>query len=263
MNKYEFHETKFNIKNSSETEILKKYIEKYNPEVIECSVKINEKTTEYSRTNFWFNTSENSIRKIIGFFKEFQTIFNIDKNNIKKIFIETNKDCKIEQICVGIDSRNNEKSRLKLWFTCKNYAEILKKILDKYPSENFKSIIISNKLLFGYDFYKNEKTEYKIYPKYFPEDIEFLENNNIITKKTKIFLQNAQRFYTTHRTDTNKKILHIRPIDEESLIKKINNNKLKEIYTSIKEYPGKKRILISINQQEIEENKFSNINIYY
>ena len=89
MNKYEFHETKFNIKNSSETEILKKYIEKYNPEVIECSVKINEKTTEYSRTNFWFNTSKNSIRKIIGFFKEFQTIFNIDKNNIKKIFIET------------------------------------------------------------------------------------------------------------------------------------------------------------------------------
>lgn len=220
---------------------------------IEKSIKYENNKFYSKRINLWFKNAKEH-KKVIKEIINYINLFYPTKLEELKKFFKIIDSKSIRIIVLGIDTRKNEKTRLKIWtINKKNKTELNKIINQIFPKK--KITIINNELLIGIDISKT-KINYKIYPIYFEKDLKLIEKIPIKFKK------NIERVHIAYTEKNNNKVLHIIPKKINQLIQEINLSALNTTYQKIKKYKDKK-IIISLDLKEMKNNKITKFNIYY
>jgi len=298
--KYMFHKRTFNIKDTiylKEFETLLNASQDYR---LECSCKIEGKKIYPVRFNIWYNKGNiNNINLIFNFFKKVSKCpgITINYNLIKKVFNKNFNLEKTEQVVIGIDYRREiNESRLKMWFIIRNYPEKMKEVLSIHGyDKKILDLIINDELLFGFDFYFDGRTNIKIYPhfngKCLKDVLTLKKQENFIKYKivkfslvnkvknsvfklykqlksifsNKIFdlIGECDELYVSFRGKGYKKVLHFHPRRRELFVKQLNNKRLGEISSVIKNKNFGNKGVVSLYEDEINNNLIKKVNIYY
>lgn len=272
--KYLFHRRQFRIVESPLFLSFERLIDdEKTPFSLECSCKLNDTYIFPGRFNVWYKDKSNfhqNILSIISFFRDISKTgyFKIDVPRFKEI-IDRIDLVKTSQIIVGVDFRETlSDSRIKLWLIVKNDHEMVSDILKRYDVERqdfLKESMISDDLLFGFDFYPSGKIDTKIYPLYTEKDIPVLIGKKIVPNDLRILriLEQTRSFHISFKTATDEKIYHLRPKDEMQFISHLKNESISSLFSQISVFPYRNKMIISLSEKEIIVDRIRSANIYY
>lgn len=274
IDKYVFHKTLFKITDSPQLLIFKKYLhEEKIPFSLECSCKLDSNQIFSERFNMWYKDGKYfpvAVKGIVSFFRELSRKgdFKMDLPRFRNIIGDIDYD-KTAQIILGVDFRKDfSDSRAKLWFILKDNPRKIADLLTQYDYEirdQVKSSIISDTLLYGFDFYPSGRIDTKIYPIYYEKDIPSLRERGLLPNSERLsdMLNRSNSFHISFKNTVSDKIYHMRPKDPDRFIQGLNNKDISTLYSMISGFSGRNTVIVSISEKEIISGRITSANIYY
>lgn len=239
---------------------------KASPEAhLECSCKIIGETVHPLRFNLWYkNNGEAGLNpKIDKFLKNYAQIFQLDLSLYQQIVDKDFQYNKVKCTCIGIDARmQSSLSRVKLWYIIDQYPEKEVTILNFPEISPIAQILkIQPGLLFGFDFGLDGGTAVKVYPILHIPQIQQSRNllNILFGKKTMKLLEQCERVsfgFTTKKAGIS---LHLIPRNPKVFIENFHYPVLSRAY----HFSGSQKVIISLDQAEVESRSYSSFNLYY
>ncbi len=278
LTKYSNHINLFKInREDSYLKIFEKFITTSSEGILECSCKLESENIYPWRFNLWFtkwNISKN-IESWLNFIKEIIRCWaKLNISLLKNLFEWEFEYNLLESCIIWIDIREAfSESRCKFWLTINRWNyKLFNKIINLHGyNKDIEDVILTNKLLFWFDFYFDWRSKIKIYPSVTNESI----NNILIAKRfwkhySQKTIRIMQESHITHLSYTGiefEKIIHLNPYDIELMLEKIWSDKLKDITNKIKNiaYLNWKpsNYIIWLFESEISQNNIKNFNVYY
>jgi LynF/TruF/PatF family peptide O-prenyltransferase len=269
--KLENHKKTFKIKQDKYLTLFEEMLVKDRRCRLECSVKIEEGNIFPCRFNVWYKNIEKSkgLNHSLNFIKELSNRgVKINYELLNRILDLTSGPKIIGKVIAGIDLRDNlNESRAKLWLAINpEKREIFESILKEYKiNKKVSEVMIRKDFLFGLDLCFDGRTKLKIYPHFNRVD---LNNKKIRDKLKGVFssrvmnlIRGCHKLNISFEDKANERILHFHPLDLGSFIRKVNNRKLNETIKSINSQ--KEIVIVSLKENEINNNNIKNINFYY
>lgn len=238
---------------------------------IEFSVKFKNDKTYPFRINLWFH--DNYVKNINSAFALFKEIsekrFNVNYSELKKYFDRSFDLKRLKQFVIGIDTRDETiNSRLKLWFTIKNYPEKQLQVVESAKKDfpDIDDFVIHDELLFGFDFGYGGTTRMKVYPDFREPELNDPVLRKILrekfSEKVNSFIDKSHWLHIS-ADDSGRRILHFHPKSWEYFIDFVGNKSLKAHHIQLISSPVlMKDSVISMYEDEIDSGKIIEFNYY-
>jgi len=239
---------------------------KASPEAhLECSCKIVGDTVHPLRLNLWYkNNRETGLNsKIATFLKEYSQTFPLNFSLYQQLVGSNFEYDKVKCTALGIDTRKQfSESRIKLWHIIGHYPEKEEIVLD-FPeiSPIVRTLKIQPDLLFGFDFGLDGRTAVKVYPTLNRSQIQQSCSllNILFGTRTLELLKQCEWVNFGFTSKTAELSLHILPQDPKTFIENLNNQILSDTYR----LSGAQKVIVSLDQAEVERGCYSSFNLYY
>jgi len=238
---------------------------------LECSNKKKNRTIFSKRLNLWcLKVRADIFKNIDTFFQQIRLVENVNINFslFEKLFHDIAID-KIKQVITGIDLRAERKvSRLKYWLIIQDSSQKIDEILSihGYNDSVLELMDSSDGLLFGIDFYLNGDSRLKIYPMFEEHQINnpYCQSKfrNLFGKQTLELIACCKRIQISFKDPCFKKIIHFHLMNPDEFILRLNHPLIFQINEKYKIYGYPLRV-ISLSDEELEQNKIEEVNLYY
>jgi LynF/TruF/PatF family peptide O-prenyltransferase len=270
--KYLFHKNAFHISENPYLNIFVELIEESSDCLLERSCKIEGSELYPARFNIWYfnKNHKKNINPVLSFLKRISECpgVTLDLGPLKHIFDKNFDLGKIWQVAAGIDHRNNlGDSRVKFWAIIFDYPKIFNRILLMHGyNKNVLNLIYGNLLLFGLDFYFDGRTKIKIYPRLDRMDLEnFAIQNKLkhtFSRKILKLVKNSYMLHTSFLGNNFSKVLHFHPNKWDLFVRQLNNKRITKVNKTIVNRKLDTGGVISLRENEINNSKLKNVNIY-
>lgn len=239
---------------------------KASPEAhLECSCKIIGGTVHPLRLNLWYkNNGESGLNpKIATFLNDYSQAFPLNFSIYQQLVGSDFEYDKVKCTALGIDARiQSSASRVKLWHIIGHYPEKEAMVLD-FPeiSPIARTLKIQPDLLFGFDFGLDGGTAVKVYPTLNISQIQRSRSlmNILFGTRTLALLEQCEWVNFGFTTKEAGLSLHLLPRDPKTFIDNFYHPALSDAYR----LSGAQKVIISLDQAEVERGCYSSFNLYY
>lgn len=239
---------------------------KASPEAhLECSFKIIGETVHPLRFNLWYeNNGESGLNpKIATFLKHYARDAPLNLSLYQQLIGTDFQYDKVKCTSLGIDARTQSSaSRVKLWHIIEHYPEKEAMVLD-FPeiSPIAGSLKIQPDLLFGFDFGPDGGTAVKVYPALHTSQVRQSRSllNILFGTRTLALLEQCEWVNFGFTTKEAGLSLHLLPRNPKMFIENLHYPVLSDAYR----LSGAQKVIISLDQAEVESGCYSSFNLYY
>ncbi|VVB92184.1 Uncharacterised protein [uncultured archaeon] len=232
---------------------------------LECSCKVCGEAVHPLRFNLWYkNSGEFSLNpKIVTFLKNYAQAFPLNFSLYQQLVGTDFQYDKVKCTSLGIDVRTQSSaSRVKLWHIIEHYPEKEAMVLN-FPeiSPIARILKIQPGLLFGFDFGLDGGTAVKVYPVLHTSHIQQSRSllNILFGARTLALLEQCKWVNFGFTTKEAGLSLHLFPRNPKMFIDNLHHPVLSDAYR----LSGAQKVIISLDQAEVESGCCSSFNLYY
>jgi LynF/TruF/PatF family peptide O-prenyltransferase len=276
---YNYFKQDYSLKGSHFLRLFENFVSESSGSILEYAPQLSPDGIQATRFRVGYteNNNPSGFTEIARFLHKISVYQDVRLN--RAIFDQTvNRDfdlSKVGTLGIGIDFREAlHSSKVKFYFTVKDYPEKLEQILAIHPPvDNIKDYPINN--MFGINMYFDGRTDMEIYPSLMPEhfkEAELMTNLRLIDIPHQ-FLSQCKALFISFKKNK-KRVLHFYPLNPTEFLPLISNQRLTGIYVNAlmthfmvnrKSRLEPLRMVISFTEDEmlLKQIQHINLSLYY
>jgi LynF/TruF/PatF family peptide O-prenyltransferase len=234
---YNYFKQDYSLKRSRFLRLFEDFICESSGSILEYAPQISPDGIHATRFRVGYTENDNSSGLTeIGRFLDKVSVY--EDVQLNRVILEqaVNRDfdlSKVGTLGIGIDFREAiHSSKVKFYFTVKDYPEKLEQILAIHPPiDNIKDYPINN--MFGINMYFDGRTDIEIYPSLMSEDFmdaELMANLGLIDIPHE-FLSQCKALFVSFKKNK-KRVLHFYPVRPTKFLPLLSNQRLTGIYVN-------------------------------
>jgi LynF/TruF/PatF family peptide O-prenyltransferase len=234
---YNYFKQDYSLEGSHLLRLFEDFVSESSGSIMEYAPQISPDSIQATRFRVGYTENDNSsgLSEIARFLEKI-SVYQDVRLNRAILDQAVNRDfdlSKVGTLGIGIDFREAvHSSKVKFYFTVKDYPEKLEQILAIHPPiDNIKDYPINN--MFGINMYFDGRTDMEIYPSLMPEDFkdaELMANLGLIDIPHEFLSQCKALFISFKKNE--KRVLHFYPLNPTKFLPLLGNQRLTGIYVN-------------------------------